>query len=249
MKLKLIQKLNEAKDTKTFFWETEKPVSWLPGQYFYFTLPKLSQPDPRGSTRHFTISSSPTEGQNIRLTTRIRDHSGYKQTLDRLSIGSIIEGEGPNGTYILDEKESGTHILIAGGIGITPFRSFIKYNIDKKLTKISIHLIYANSTPSEITFRKELEAWDKKYDNIKVDFTISRPEESKRNLPAGRQEWQSLTGRIDENLIRKLTTNYSLPTTTFWLCGPPPMVEAVEKVLGSMKITSDKLRAEKFTGY
>src|SRR3989338_1975350 len=240
MKLKLIRKVEEAKDTKSFFWETEKPVSWLPGQYFYFTLPKLSQPDPRGSTRHFTISLSPTEGPNICLTTRIRDNSGYKQTLDSLSIGSIIEGEGPNGTYILDEKEIGTHILIAGGIGITPFRSFIKYNIDKKLTKISIHLIYANSTPSEITFRKELESWDKKYDNIKVDFTISRPEESK-------QKWIGLTRRIDADMITRLTSHIS--STTYWLCGPPPMVEAVEKVLGSMKITSDKLRAEKFTGY
>ena len=73
-------------------------------------------------------------------------------------------------------------------------------------------------------------------------MTISKPEESK-------ERWNGLTGRIDEKMIRSLTTNYQLPTTTFWVCGPPAMVEATEKILGSMKITSGKLRTEKFTGY
>ncbi len=244
MKLKFVKKQNEAKDTTTFFFEPERPINWLPGQYYYFTLPELKYPDPRGATRHFTISASPTEGPQLRLTTRIRRDSGYKNTLNEMAIGTEIEGEGPNGTFILDENETGNHILIAGGIGVTPFRSFIKYNIDQKLTGTRLHLIYANSLPEDIAFRSELEEWSKVNENIKIAMTISRPEESK-------EKWTGLTGRIDENMLKKLLENWNLKieNSIFWLCGPPPMVEAMEKVLGKLKITADKLRTEKFTGY
>jgi len=134
MKLALVKKEDVAKGTKSFYWEPEKKVNYLPGQYFYYTLPKLNYDDPRGPTRHFTISSSPTEDNLLRLTTRIRPESAYKKTLDELKIGDTVSGEGPSGTFILDEHEKGPHVLIAGGIGITPFRSFIKYNIDNNLS-------------------------------------------------------------------------------------------------------------------
>lgn len=241
MKLKLADKRQEAKGTKSFFWETEKPVNYLPGQYFYFTLPKLTYPDPRGATRHFTLSSSPTEAPLIRLTTRIREQSGFKRALDELELGTTIEGEGPNGTYILDESEIGQHVFLAGGIGITPFRSMIKYCLDKNL-EIKIHLIYSNSLPEEIAFRKELEGYSDLTANFKLDMTITQPEKS----PTG---WKSLTGRIDENMITKLVPDYKTLEPTFWVCGPPVMVEAMEQVLGKLNISSGKVRSEKFTGY
>ena len=239
MKLKLVKKVEEAKGTKSFFWEPEKPVNYLAGQYFYFTLPSLKYPDPRGATRHLTLSSSPTEENLLRMTTRIRQESGYKKTLDELEIGSTIEGEGPEGTFILDEKEPGPHVFLAGGIGITPFRSMIKYAADKNLNT-QIHLIYSNSIPEEITFRNELESWAKSWPNLKLDMTITKPEESS-------EKWSGLTGRIDENLIRQLITDTGKPV--FWVCGPPAMVEAMEQTLGKLNISSGKVRSEKFTGY
>ena len=160
-----------------------------------------------------------------------------------LAIGDTIEGEGPEGTFILDDNEKhgegGAHVLIAGGIGITPFRSFIKYNIDKKLTDTKLHLIYANSTPAEIAFRDELMAWAQANKNITVDMTVSKPD----------KEWRGLTGHIDAQMLKSLTTNYNLPATTFWLCGPPAMVTAMQKVLGELNISSGNVRVESFTGY
>jgi len=249
VKLKLAKRIKEADNIYSLYWEPQNKITYLPGQYYYFTLPNLKYSDPRGATRHFTLSSSPSEEGLIRFTTKIREESGYKKTLFELKIGTEIEGEGSNGTFILDENEKGNHVLIAGGIGITPFRSFIKYNIDKKLTDIKIHLIYSNSTPEEITFKNELEEWSKSNDNIKIAMTITKPEENKQNLPAGRQGWNGLTGRIDEKMIKKLTTNYKLQTTKFWLCGPPPMVEAMERTLLNLKISPGHIRSEKFTGY
>jgi len=241
MKLKLADKRLEAKGTKSFFWESEKPLNYLPGQYFYFTIPKLNYPDPRGATRHFTLSSSPTEPPLIRNTTRIREESGYKKTLDELEIGTTIEGEGPNGTFVLDEAEKGPHVLLAGGIGITPFRSIIKYSLDKSLVA-SIILIYSCSVPEEIIFRKELEGYADLTQNLKLYLTVSQPGKTKNG-------WTGLTGRIDEGMIKKLIPDYSSLNPTFWLCGPPPMVEAMEQVLGNLNISSGKVRSEKFTGY
>ena len=239
MKLKLVEKKEEAKGTKSFSWETEKPVNYLAGQYFYFTLPSLNYPDPRGATRHFTLSSSPTEGNLFRNTTRIREESGFKKTLDELEIGTLIEGEGPNGTFILDEAEPGPHVFLAGGIGITPFRSMIKYAADKNLNT-QIHLIYSNSIPEEIAFRAEFDGLAKSWPNLKLDMTVTKPEESK-------EPWKGLTGRIDENLIQKLVPD--LGSNIFWVCGPPAMVEAMEQTLGKLNLSSGKVRSEKFTGY
>lgn len=233
MKLKLLKKVAEAKGTKSFFFQPDGEINWLPGQYFYHTLPKLKYPDSKGATRHFTISSSPTEGKLIRLTTRVRNDSGFKQSLDELEIGTEIEGEGPSGTFILDESEPGPHVVLAGGIGITPFRAIIKYAIDKKL-KTPIYLIYSNSTPEEITFKKELEDWSKKNSNINVEFVIT-----------------SRDGRVDEGKINKFLEDWRLKIgdCTFWVCGPPPMVDAMEKVLGKMNVGLGQVRSEKFTGY
>ena len=239
MKLKLVEKKEEAKGTKSFFWESEKPINYIAGQFYYFTLPSLKYPDPRGATRHFTLSSSPTEGNLLRNTTRIRPNSGYKKTLDELDIGTLIDGEGPNGEFILDENEKGPHVFLAGGIGITPFRSMIKYAVDKNLDT-AIHLIYSNSVPEEITFREELLLWSKSWPKLKLDMTITKPEESQ-------EKWSGLVGRIDENLIRKLVADISQPI--FWVCGPPAMVSAMEQTLGKLNISSGKVRSEKFTGY
>lgn len=228
MKASLIKKTDEARSTKSFVFETEKEVTYEPGQYFYLTLPKLEYPDPRGETRHFTISYSPTESKNLQITTRIREESGFKKTLDSLPIGTVVDLEGPTGTFILDENEPGPHVFIAGGIGITPFRSFIKYAIDKGL-KTQMHLIYSNSD-SDFVFKNELEAWDKENENIKVDFIDS-----------------SKVGHLNEDLLRKLVSDVNAPT--YWIVGPPPMVDAVEKILDEMKVSGDKIRTEKFTGY
>lgn len=239
MQLKLINKAEQGQGTKSFFWEPEKPVTFRPGQFFYFTLPELKYEDPRGTTRHFTISSSPTEGNELVFTTKLRGGSGYKRTLDELPMGAVIDGEGPNGTFILDSDNVEPNIFIAGGIGITPFRSMIKFATDKKLST-QIHLIYSNSTPDEIAFQDDLRNMAMENPNFKMDITITHPEEVK-------EKWQGLTGRVNEELIRSLTPE--VDSSVFWVCGPPSMVDGIEEVLEKMNISSDNIRSEKLTGY
>lgn len=233
MKLKLVEVKEEAKGTKSFSWEPEKKFDYLPGQYFYFTLPNLTFPDPRGTTRHFTLSTSPTEGEIIKNTTRVREESGYKKTLLSLPVGSVIDGEGPNGTFVLDENDPNPEIFIAGGIGITPFRSMIKYAADKSLNN-QIYLIYSNTNLEDAAFKDELSQISKAHPNIHVEFFVT-----------------SKLGHLDELKITQFLTKWDLDISkpTWWLCGPPPMVDSMEQILGKLQIPLGKVRVEKFTGY
>lgn len=198
MRLKLIKKFTETPDVKSFFWETSDRIKWEPGQYFYYTLPNLSYPDKRGETRHFTISNSPTE-KVLKLTTKFPNPtSGFKKTLDELPIGAEINGRGPQGTFTLStlkHKAYPTQLFLAGGIGITPFRSMIKYVVDKQSLagiagkKLDLpYLIYSNSDENFV-FKKELEIWLGK----KVVFYDS-----------------SVSGHIDEIRIQELIKNLEL---------------------------------------
>lgn len=247
MKLTLVKKEEETPSTTSFFWKAEPPFEWKPGQYLYYTL-KLAEPDPRGNTRHFTISASPTEGE-IRLTTKPSD-SGFKKILFQLKIGNQINGAGPRGDFVLDEERlaglpAGRQVFLAGGIGITPFRAFIRYSIDKNF-KTPIHLIYSNSTPEEITFKAELDQWASTNPNLTISYTITKPEEST-------SPWSGLTGRINTDLILKVLEirNWKLeiPTITWWACGPPAFVSAMQEELEKLKIDPGKIEFEEFTGY
>lgn len=237
MVTKLVNKKLIAEDTMAFYFEKPQGFEYLPGQFIYLTLPALKN-DYRGPTRQFTLASSPTE-EYLMIATRIRDESEFKQALAGLKSGEQTDIEGPSGTFILDEKESGNHVLLAGGIGITPFRSFIKYNIDKKLTSTELHLIYSNKIPELASFKDELANWSK-VRNIKVDMCITRPKESK-------VKWGGLSGRIDGNMIRKRVTDYK--SQNYWICGPPNMVDAMFMVLSKLKIPGKQIYSEKFSGY
>lgn len=237
-KLKLINKREEAKGTITFIFPKPDNFQYIVGQYAYFTLPNLKYPDARGNIRHFTLSSSPSE-DFLSITVRLREESGYKKTLDSLRIGAEIDFRGPTGDFILDKTDARNQVMIAGGIGITPYRSIIKYVTDKGLS-IPIHLIYSNSLPEEIAFRDELTQIAANHPNIKVTMTVTKPEES--HMP-----WDGLIGRISENMLQTLISN--LQASVFWICGPPAMVQALEETLDKLAIPEDRIKVEKFTGY
>lgn len=246
MKLKLVRKTKENKYVKSFFWQPQEEVDWEPGQYFYYTLPeKKLRNDSRGPNRMFTIASSPTEGKLLQLTTKFDDKKSiYKEVLDQVKIGEEIEGSGPSGVFTLDnESQDKTLILLAGGIGITPFRSFIKFNIDKNL-KIPMHLIYSNSSQDEVTFQNELENWSKNSSFFTLYTTITKPGSIKC-------KWNGLKGRIDEDMIKKVIakSKLNLKNTAFWVVGPPQFVYAMQEIAGKFKALPQNFHTEIFTGY
>lgn len=232
MKFKLVKKIDEATVTKSFFFTSDEEFSWQAGQYAYLTLGDI--------TKQFTIASSPTE-EFIQITTRIRKESDFKQKLDSLEIGGEIEARAPFGSFTINlDLYSSSHLFIAGGIGITPFRSMIKYNIDKQILplrgknlKLPMYLIYSNSD-SEFVFKKELDSWQKGNEFIKVHYVNT-----------------SEAGRIDKLKIESLIRNFKLKIDNcmFWSVGPNVFVNAMEDTLEKLGIKSDMIQTEKFIGY
>lgn len=231
MKFELVSTQNEAAGTKTFFFKPQTKLNFEPGQYIYYTLNNLEKEDPRGPVRHFTIASSPTE-ENLMLTTRIRPESAYKQALNVLPIGSIVEAEGPQGFFNFEQIEGRTNVYLAGGIGITPFRSMIKYSIDKKIN-VPTHLIYSNSG-QDFIFKDELTAWEENSPILKISFVDTL-----------------LSGHIDKSMLSNILQNSGTDkdNSVFWIVGPPAFVSAIEGVVESMDVSEDYIKSEKFTGY
>ena len=106
-------------------------LDYTAGQFAFFDIGEVYN-DPKGPIRHFTISSSPTE-DFIMFSTRIRD-SPYKKRLSTLEEGAKVKVRGPEGQFVLHQDYSKPAVFLSGGIGVTPFRSMIKYATDKQLS-------------------------------------------------------------------------------------------------------------------
>lgn len=238
MNAEVTKKVKEAKDTYSFYLKPEKNINFSPGQFIYVTLPELKYSDKRGSTRHFTVASSPTEKQ-LMFTTRIRQSSGYKRTLIELKKDDMVEINGPNGTFIVDEKEEGPHIFIAGGIGITPFMSMLSYKVKKNL-KYKVTLLYSNTSKETTAFEKEITKFADKDKYLNVFHTITR--ETPKN-------WKGLKGRVDKKMLQDILPLKDVPLSRFWISGPPAMVDSMEKEVEKLRVNPDNIIVDKFSGY
>ena len=236
--LPFVKKEKVARDTYSFYFrQNNQDFAFLPGQYVVITL-DIKNPDQRGTSKPFTISSSPLEKQYIAITTKII-RSTFKKRLVELVPKELVKFSGPLGGFVLNEKEKSPRIFLAGVIGITPFHSMITYTSTKKLS-IPITLIVSFSTVEDLVFYKELSDIASKNPNIKVVYAVSRPEESD-------VKWGGETGRISEELIKKYVPDFLKPQ--YFIVGPPAMVAAMEEVVRNMGVVNEKIFIENFTGY
>src|ERR671925_922358 len=144
------------------------------GQFAFFNIGGVYN-DPEGPIRHFTIASSPTE-DFIMISTRIRD-TPYKKRLSSLEENTtIVKVRGPEGKFTLHEDYSKPAVFLSGGIGVTPFRSMIKYATDKQLP-IKIVMFDSNRNRNNILFKKEFDDWANMNSNLKIIYTISNDED------------------------------------------------------------------------
>jgi len=233
-----IKKEKVAEDTYSFYFRQDNQAfDFLPGQYIVITL-DIKNPDQRGTSKPFTISSSSLEKQYITITTKVIQ-STFKRKLAGLVEGEKVKFSGPYGGFVLKEEEKDERVFLAGGIGITPFHSMIAYASTKKLS-IPITLIVSFSTIEDLVFYKELSDLASKNPNIKVVYTVSHPDNS--NV-----QWEGEIGRISETLIKKYIQDIFKPQ--YFIVGPPAMVAAMEEVVGNMGVRNEKVFIENFTGY
>lgn len=209
-----------------FTFRPAEPVTWKPGQYIHYTIPH-DNPDDRGIERWFTISSAPFENE-IWVTTRINDvrSSSFKQTLLNLEPGEAIETGEPEGDFIVEDLTR-EYVFVAGGIGITPFRSILN-QIHHDGQEIRVELLYANRDENSIAFKDELESLSQAHPGFNITYFNG-------------------DHRIDENALK--AAGHKLNNPTYYISGPEPMTEAFKVTLDTMGVDQSHAKFDYFPGY
>jgi ferredoxin-NADP reductase len=225
----VIETIQRTADVKSIRFGRPPGFDYLAGQYIFITLGS----GPSQMTKHFTISSSPTEGF-LEITKRLTGHE-FANALAGQKIGDRISIDGPYGgfTFQGDNDKIG---MLSGGIGITPLRSMIRYSTDKRL-QTSIILLYSNSHEDDIAFGSELDEIQGQNPHFKVVNTITKPGLG----------WSGSTGRIDAKMVMKFIPDFA--ERIFYTSGPQRMVDAMVSLLRGLKIPEAQIKQESFPGY
>lgn len=245
LELKLLEKVShKGTDVMSFRFarsDDRNNLNYRAGQYSVLDLG--TKEDPKGPTRSFTIASSPTEKDAILITTRIRD-TPFKQRLSRLEGGTAVKITAPAGKFTLPQDNSKPLVFLSGGIGVTPFRSMIKYAADKQLP-LKITMFDSNRNPANILYKDEFDSCAKVNTNLKIIYTIT--EEGGKIASS---DWKGERGFIGKAMLTKYLTADELANSIFYICGPPAMLNAMQQLLSKeLGVSKDRIKIEIFTGY
>jgi glycine betaine catabolism B len=222
IKASLVQEKEIASHIMAFCFSTPHKLQFAPGQYLEWTL-HHPRPDSRGIRRYFTIASSPTEN-GILLACKIPEKpSTFKQTLLRLKKGENAIATGIEGDFTLPADPAKKLVFIAGGIGITPFRSMAKYLIDKEESR-DIVLLYAANTKEEFAFE---------------DVFSQAKNRGLRPV--------YIPGKIYEHTFKEHVPDWQ--ERLFYVSGPQPMVQAMQKTLSALGVKRTRIKHDYFPGY
>lgn len=211
-------------------------LQYKPGQYAIVDLG--TKEDPEGPLRSFTMASSPTEEDFILISTRIRD-TIFKKKLASLDVGTYMNVTAPLGKFVLDEDYSKTAVFLSGGIGVTPFRSMIKYATDKRLP-VKITMFDSNRNEDNIIYKIEFDECANLNSNLNVVYT----------LDVSDNDWKGERGYINQAMVTKYLNSNELDDSIYYICGPPVMLKAMQKLLqDDLHIPNQRIKIEEFTGY
>lgn len=224
---------NVARGTLAIHLKRPDGFTFKAGQAVYVTLPALKEADGKGRMRIFSIASAPDDPDLV-IATRLTD-SALKRSLASLPVGSDVEIEGPYGDLTLHDDAARPAVFLAGGIGITPFRSMIR-DAAKSGRARDLTLFYSNRSAEDAAFLSELEHTARENPGFRLVATMTDA--------AG---WPGERGVISQDTIAKHVRMAAKPV--YYVAGPPAMVSAMETLLGNGGVKDDDVRAEKFAGY
>src|SRR3954464_9041651 len=146
-------------------------VDFRPGQYFWLTLLDAPYDDEKGPRRHISVATSPNERGALGLATRLRD-TAFKRSLAELPVGTEVDVEHPKGEFVLPAETDLPYVFIAGGIGITVFRSMLRYIVEEGLQH-RVTLVYSNRDLASAAFLDELTELGRAHDNVDLVLTMT----------------------------------------------------------------------------
>ncbi len=208
-----------------------KGLRFQPGQFSWIT----AWDSPFRDHEHpFSFSSSASQTPQLAFT--IKELGDFTGRIKDLTRGQLIYVDGPFGAFSIDRHpHSKEFVFIAGGIGITPIMSMLRTLADRNDVR-PLTLIYANKTLDSATFLEEIEQLPQKL-NLKIVHVLETPPEN----------WKGEKGFVNADILKR-----NLPPTRaknwceIFICGPEPMMNAVEKALIQIGVPLGDFHSERF---
>ncbi len=220
----------------TFAFVPNRQVAFTPGQYMEWTLPHKNT-DARGNRRYFSIGSSPTEKELLLGVKFYNPSSSYKKALANIQQGDEIVAAQLAGDFTLPKDLTKPLAFIAGGIGIVPFRSMIKFISDKNL-KADIVLLYADHAPGDFVFTDIFQEAAK--NGARTIYTLT----DLTQVPA---DWRWEKGYVTADMIQRQIPDFQ--KRIFYLSGPQLMVDRYAATLRELGLPRSQIKQDFFPGY
>lgn len=213
-----------------------KRMVFRPGQYAAINGYKGHRAMP---IRCFSFVTSPTDAELLQFAMRVKGH--FTKAVASLPVGELVHVQGPYGGFVMNGHEEAKVVFLAGGIGITPFMSMIRF---ATITHVAtdIRLVYSAQSQDDIPFLDELK-WHRRQNlNFTPTFVVSK---GPRNSLEG---YQSTEGRITSEVLESIVgVTYADTTITFYICGPPPFMNGMLQLLLSKGISRSRINTEAFS--
>ena len=235
--VKLERRQQVAEGTVAFCFGKPAGFEFAGGQSIDVTLINPPQTDAEGNTRALSLASAPHEPY-LMVATRLRD-TAFKRTLKTLEPGTEVKIEGPFGSMTLHRKTNRPAVILAGGIGITPFRSML-VQAAKANTGHSLFLFYSNRRPEDAAFLAELQELARQHTNFTLVATMT-------NLEKSQAVWTGEKGHISIDIVMKYVNDLADPI--YYTAGPPALVAAMKEILSEAGVDEDDINSEDFSGY
>jgi ferredoxin-NADP reductase len=192
---------------------------------------RLTAEDGYSAERSYSIASAP--GEPVAITVeRLDDGEVSPYLTEELRVGDELELRGPIGGYFVWDGGRGPLLLLAGGSGVAPLRSILRYR-ERSGSTAPVRLLYSARSLPDVIYRDEL---DRYHDGVQVTYTLTRSQ------PPG---WTGHTGRVDAALLADVAWPVSQGPLAF-ACGPTSFVEVVAGELVTLGYPADRVKTERF---
>jgi glycine betaine catabolism B len=234
-KLTLLRVEKVAAGCYEFVFRSSRPLAFKAGQYLDWTI-AVAAPDNRGNRRPFTIASAPSSDE-IHLGVKFyKNPSAFKKTLLEMKAGDTLYGSQLAGEFTLPRDTSEKLVFIAGGIGVTPFRSMLQEMINRRESR-PVVMFYGNNTAQEIAYVDVFDRAEREL-GIKTVYTVADSAAASSNMHQG---------FVDTALIQREVPDFR--DRTFYISGPRSMVVKFEQVLKDLGISRSRIKVDFFPGF
>ena len=228
---RIVEMQQGSSTTKIIKFTTAVSLDFYPGQWVDLYI----EIDGNIEIGGYSITSTPLEKNFIELAIKESSYNKVSRFLNySAKIGQEVELIGGQGNCYYHDGLSDHIVLIAGGIGITPLMSILRFICKSSSSDAVVHLIYSASSEEEYVFRNELDRMELEFDQLECDYWVTKKMDSRKKYNFG---------RIDHDVIEKLVTDKS---QDFFICGPTEMIDGSVEILLNLGVKQSSLHFEKW---